>query len=87
MRHQFMDAAVLADATTTYGTGFPDDIQVALQNRPKETLKAVLHHIRLRHSAALYQTLGRSLSITEMKTPASGVERLSNCLRSWFPPE
>jgi hypothetical protein len=54
----------------------------ALKRCPKETLEALVEALDLRKSPALYQDLGRKLSIPLLKTGSLG--RISSALESWF---
>ncbi len=60
------------------------DMRTALVAAPKETLEALIACLRMRRSPALYETLGRSLSIRLLKgqEPAS---RVATALETWFP--
>ncbi len=52
--------------------------------RPKEALEAILRHLGLPRSSAVYRDLARRISLVRCSDP--GFCRVRDVLRQWFPP-
>jgi len=62
-----------------------DSVETALAERPKEMFSALVEgHNRLRRSAPLYATIGKKVSLPEIKRSAPAT-RVVDGLRAWFP--
>ncbi len=79
------DTAVRQQGAKIFNIPIPEKFSDALDAYPKEMLISVIRLLRLRHSATLYDTLGRQLSIQAMKQGSPTVDRLAEVLRQWFP--
>jgi hypothetical protein len=61
------------------------DLGVALAERPKAVLAALLRILQLRHNAPLFGELGRQLSVPKLKQRRC-LDRIMATLQRWFPP-
>jgi hypothetical protein len=82
------DGKVLSRARrSASGASIPEGEVFAevLERHPKELFQALLHELRLRRSAPLYQKVGERVSLGGLKRE-SAVLRIAETVAGWFPP-
>lgn len=80
------DTEILALAQRRFRRmGIPDSVGEALTSNPKEMFEALLGILNLRFSAAVFEEMGRELSIPTMKDDDT-TNRVLLKLVEWFPP-